>query len=472
MTKKHFITAFLLILGNMSFAQNIMEVTDISQPNDVYSSANDEAAILVRCHESIPLSFSSSMDKSADPFRTELQGSDSIYYIAFPTGSRYRGRELTINSPGYTPVTISLELQPKQLLSFKVTDPNALVDAGCYRGHRNKGMDEIKNSNYDEARNQFIVARQCSDCDNEENELNIALADSLIMLRQKADAAFTLLDYVSASRYYSNILALNAYDSYASNRNTICVQNFSEECATTFSKAEYYYTEKEYDKAKELYERVIAKECRNMTLAVERLNTINSLARAKRDHSRVFTYEYRKDVPIGLSYGKYNMHKVGGFFQIDFNNTVFDAARSDCKYGDEKFPELNISFGWTVKIANPVWIHFGPGFTGKMYYGTYKDKKYPKTGYGAEDYQQLDMSKMGGEDVVKTAKSLQEPPESYKDAWTKANFAAAISPVIGLTIKYSYFAIRATYQYRWSIQKDLKDFVGNSRFSIGAGIAF
>lgn len=472
MTKKHFITAFLLILGNMSFAQNIMEVTDISQPNDVYSSANDEAAILVRCHESIPLSFSSSMDKSADPFRTELQGSDSIYYIAFPTGSRYRGRELTINSPGYIPVTISLELQPKQLLSFKVTDPNALVDAGCYRGHRNKGMDEIKNSNYDEARNQFIVARQCSDCDNEENELNIALADSLIMLRQKADAAFTLLDYVSASRYYSNILALNAYDSYASNRNTICVQNFSEECATTFSKAEYYYTEKEYDKAKELYERVIAKECRNMTLAVERLNTINSLARAKRDHSRVFTYEYRKDVPIGLSYGKYNMHKVGGFFQIDFNNTVFDAARSDCKYGDEKFPELNISFGWTVKIANPVWIHFGPGFTGKMYYGTYKDKKYPKTGYGAEDYPQLDMSKMGGEDVVKTAKSLQEPPESYKDAWTKANFAAAISPVIGLTIKYSYFAIRATYQYRWSIQKDLKDFVGNSRFSIGAGIAF
>ena len=48
----------------------------------------------------------------------------------------------------------------------------------------------------------------------------------------------------------------------------------------------------------------------------------------------------------------------------------------------------------------------------------------------------------------------------------------AISPVLGITIKYSYFAIRATYQYRWSIVKDLQDFIGNSRFSVGVGVAF
>lgn len=474
MFKKTILSACLFLMGSMAFAQNIFEVRDISQPNDVYSSANDEAAIIIRCHESIPLSFSSSMDKSAEPFRTEIQGSDSVYYIAFPTGNRYRGRELTISSPGYIPVAISLELQPKQLLSFKVSDPNALVDAGCYRGHRNKGMEEIKNSNYEEARNQFIVARECTDCDKAENESNIALADSLILYRQKGDEAFRLLDYVGAGEYYSKILALNAYDTYASNRNTLCVQNFSEECATTFSKAEFYYTEKEYDKAKELYEKVVARECRNMTLAVERLNSINSLQRAKKDHARVFTYEYRKDVPLGFSYGKYNMHKVGGFFQLDINNTVFDAARSDCKYGDDKFPELNMAFGWTVKIASPVWIHFGPGFTGKMYYGTYLDKKYPKIGYGKEDYSYLDIEKMGGQDLVNQAKPklAEVPNENYEEAWTKANFAAAISPVIGLTIKYSYFAIRATYQYRWTIQKDLKDFMGDSRLSVGVGVAF
>lgn len=473
MMKKILLSACFLLIGSMLHAQNILEVTDVSQPNDVYSSPNDEAALLIRCHQSIPLKFVSSMDKSAEPFRTELQGSDSVYYIAFPTGNRYRGRQLTIISRGYNSVYIDLnDLQPKQLLSFKVTDPNALVDAGCYRTHRNKGMNEIKNSNYDEARNQFVVARECSDCDETENENNIALVDSLIMFRKKGDAAYELLDYVTAGNYYSKILALNAYDNYASNRNTLCVQNYSEECTTYFTKAEFYYSEKEFDKAEELYQKIVDKDCVNKSLALVRLNTIRSNQRAKKDHARVFSYEYRKDVPIGFSYGKYNMHKAGGFFQMDFNKYVFDAIRSDCRYGQEKFPELNMSFGWTVKIANPVWIHFGPGFTGKMYFGKYLEKKYPKVGYGQADIQYLNVKEMGGEELVAQASQLDEAPEEYKDAWTKANFAFAVSPVIGLTIKYSYFAIRGTYQYRWSIEKDLQDFIGSSRFSVGVGIAF
>jgi tetratricopeptide (TPR) repeat protein len=470
--KKTIITTCLILLGSMAFAQNTLEVKDISQPNDVYSSTNDEAAVMIRCHESIPLKFESSMDKSAEPFRTELQGSDSVYYIAFPTGKRYRGRELTVSSRGYYSAVIPLELEPKQLLSFQITDPDALVDAGCYREHRNKGINEIKNSNYTEARNQFILARDCSDCDKEENENNVALTDSLILFRQKGDEAFELLDYVSAGQYYSKILSLNAYDTYASNRNTLCVQNYTEECATLFSKAEFYYSDKEYDKAKELYEKVVEKNCRNMTLAIERLNTIRSNQRARTDHARVFTYEYRKDVPLGFSYGKYNMHKVGGFFQMDFNTRVFDALRKDCKYGDEKFPELNMSFGWTVKIANPVWIHFGPGFTGKMYYGEYKDKKYPKKGYGKEEWGLLDSEKMGDEAILSTATNATEAPDKYESGWTHANLAAAISPVIGITAKYSYFALRLTYQYRWAIEKDLKDFIGVSRLSVGIGVAF
>ena len=157
---------------------------------------------------------------------------------------------------------------------------------------------------------------------------------------------------------------------------------------------------------------------------------------------------------------------------MDFNKYVFDAIRKDCRYGQEDFPELNLAFGWTVKIANPVWIHFGPGFTGKMYYGTYLDKKYPKIGYGQEDWQYLDTKEMGDESILGQAGQLKEAPEKYQDAWTKANLAFAISPVFGITAKYSYFALRLTYQYRWSVEKDLQDFIGNSRFSVGIGIAF
>lgn len=469
--KKLIIAACFFLTGNIAFAQNVFQVKDISQPNDVYSSVDDEAAVIVKCHKTIPLSFSSSMDKSVVPFRTELQGNDSVYYIAFPTGNRYRGRELTISSFGYTPTAIPLELQPKQLLTFQVIDPNALVDAGCYRGHRNKGIEEIKNSNYEEARNQFMVARECSDCDTVENKNNIALADSLIYFRQKGDEAYKLLDYVTAGEFYSKIIALNVSDTYAVNRNTLCVQNYIEECANVFTKAEYYYTEKEYDKAKELYEKVVERECRNSALAIERLNKLSSLELAKKDHSRVLTYEYRQDVPIGFSYGKYNMRKVGGFFQLDLNPDVFKAIRRECLYGDEKFPEVNVAFGWTVKICNPIWIHFGPGFTGKMYYGTYIDKKYPKKGFGKEEWGYLEASKMGYESYPGT-KDLESIPEKNKDAWTHTNLAAAISPVVGITAKYSYFAIRMTYQYRWPIEKELKDFIGANRFSVGVGVSF
>lgn len=467
MYKKIIISVCMLLLAGITNAQGILEVSDISQPNDVFSGEENEAVVIIRCHESIALSFSSSMDKTVNPFKVNQEGADFVYYISFPTGSRYRGRELKIIARGYTPIYISLELQPKQLLTFQVTDPNAFVDAGCYREHRNKGMQEFKNSNYVEAKNQFVVARECSDVIKEENEKNISLADSMICYRAKAEQAYKLRDYVTADKYYTKVVEKNSNDTYAQDRRDICVKLFLQECGTAFSKAEFYFVEKDYEKAKVLYEQVIARECaNNMVIATERLNTINSLARMKKNHSRVFTYEYMKDIPLGFSYGKYNMYKVGGFFQMDFNTNVFDAIRQDCKYGDTKFPELNIAFGWTVKIASPVWIHFGPGFTGKMYYGAYLDDKYPKVGYGENDL--LDTKKMGDDLTI----PQNEVPSNYKNGWTKENLAFAISPVIGITVKYSYFALRFSYQYRWSIQSKLKDFMEENRLSIGIGVAF
>ena len=79
---------------------------------------------------------------------------------------------------------------------------------------------------------------------------------------------------------------------------------------------------------------------------------------------------------------------------------------------------------------------------------------------------------MGDEEVLATAPGLDEAPEPYQKGWEKANLAFAVSPVVGITAKYSYFAVRLTYQYRWSVQKDLQDFMGPSRVSVGVGVAF
>jgi hypothetical protein len=469
---KKMIICLLALAPSFAQAQNVLEVSNVSQPNDVYSSAKDEAAVAIFCHQSIPLTFTSTMDKSATPFKTDVQGSDSIYYIAFPTGNRYRGRVLIASAPGYSSVEIPLELQPKQLVTFRLTDPNAMVDAGCYREHRNRGMAEMKNMNYDEARNQFEVARECSDVDKEENEKNIALIDTLLVIRKSADEAYKLLDYANAMRKYMEVTKLNPYDSYAADQYAKSSNNYSNDCELFFNKAESFFNDKDYERAKELYQRVIDRECQYSQAAEMRLHTINSVTLAKKDHSRVFSYEWRKDVPIGIHYGKYNQHKVGGFFQMDLNTHIFDAIRKDCYYGDKDFPEFNMSFGWTVKIADPVWIHVGPGVTGKFYYGTYLSKNYPEKGYDEKDV--LDLKKMGLDTNPELSKEQVENSnnESLQEAWQKTNFAFAISPVIGVTAKYSYFAFRLTYQYRWAIESKLSDFIGKSRISIGVGVAF
>jgi hypothetical protein len=107
-----------------------------------------------------------------------------------------------------------------------------------------------------------------------------------------------------------------------------------------------------------------------------------------------------------------------------------------------------------------------------MYYGTYAKDKYPTEGYGDEGLQLLNLKEMGLEGATSIPKDIPSGDDSIEDAWKKANFGFAVSPVIGLTVKYSYFAFRLTYQYRWSIQSKLKDFMGTSRLSVGVGVAF
>lgn len=468
--KKILAMAFALLMVSTAFAQNVLEITDISQPNDVYSSEDNKAVVVVKCNKSIPLTFDSSMDKSAKPYNTSVEGSDSIYYIEFPTGSRYRGRIVTVMSPGYATVTLPLqELKPKQVATFQAIDPNSQVDAGCYRGHRNKGMEELKKMNYREALDQFTIARECSDVDSAENEQNIALVDTIMYYREKAEATYKLLDYHKASEYYEKVSELNPYDTYAANRSINCLRKFNTECDATYRQAEYYFNEKQYAKSLELYQQVINNDCPAKVQAVEQVNRINQVLNQRKDHARVLTYEYLKDAPIGLSYGKYNMHKAGGFFSLSLNNKVFDMMRNNCEIPD--MPEINVSFGWTLKIASPVWVFFGPGATAKCYYGDYKrdDDKMDTEIYPGSDGKPNDP-----DGLLKDSSSSRDKKKKaeYTSDDTKNNLGWAISPVVGICVKYSYFAIRLTYQYRFAMESNLKDFMGTQRIGIGVGVSF
>ncbi len=446
--KKIFLFLASCMMACTTMAQGVLQIEDLSNPLDVYTSIEDQAALRIRCHQDIRLYFSSTMDKSVKPFKTDIEGNDSIYYIELPTGREYRGRILTIMSPGYSDVEVPMELSPKQLVTLRVFDPNSLVDAGCYRQHRNQGVNEIKKGNYGEARNQFEVASQCSDVDQAENRANIQLVDSLIALRQAADLAYQLNDFKEASDYYSAILGLNAYDSYAQDRKNDCNVKFSSECTVTFKKAEAYFEDKEYEKAKELYERIVRKNCFQASMATDRITSIDRYLTSKKEHSSVLTYEWMDGVPFGIHTGKYNMHKAGGYFHLNINAKVFDAIRDECKIGDN--PEAMIGFGWTVKVVSPVWVHFGPGFGAKLYYGEYVKDKYPD----------------------KNGKPLAIEDLEIDGKENKVNAAFSINPEIGITLKYSFIAFRATYQYRYALKKDLEDYLGRHHFMLGLGFAF
>ena len=444
-----FLTLAFILMAGMASAQGVLEVEEISSDNEVYTSAGEQAALRVRCHHDIPLSFTSTMDKSAEPFNTTIEGTDSVYYIEFPTGSRYRGRIITITAPGYFPVEFPLELSPKEIVSIRVSDPNSTVDAGCYRTHRNKGMDELKNANYSEARNQFMVAFECSDADVEENQRNVNLVDSLIALRQEADRAYDMLDYVNAGNLYSKVNGLNPYDTYANERMSECVNKFSSECTVTFKQAENYFIEKEYDKARELYQRIIDKNCFQSVMAADRVTSIDRFLTAKKSHANVIAYEWIKGAPLGITTGRFNDHKGGGYFHFNIAPKIFDATRNNCEIGDT--PEALVGFGWTIRIAGPVWINFGPGFGTKLYFGEYKDDKYP-----GKDGKPVSVADL----------------EESKDDKLKINAAFSINPELGLTFKYQFIAARVTYQYRFSLKKELEDLMGKHYVMLGIGVAF
>lgn len=465
MLKHLFLIAVACLMASVASAQNILEVTDVSQPNDVYSSEDGKAVVVVKCNKTIPLTFESTMDKSAEPYNTQLDGNNTVYYIEFPTGARYRGRQISIKSPGYNVVTVELEdLKPKQVVTLMAVDPNSMVDAGCYRGHRNKGMEELKNMNYKEARMQFEVATECSDVDSAENNANLALVDSILLYRNKAEQCFKLHNYFEARTFYKKVSLLNPYDSYANDRQGECELKYVDECNVTMEQAQYYDGEKQYEMALPLYRKIVESDCPSKLLAQQQINRIELLLNQRKNHSRVFTYEYTKDTPIGFSYGKYNMRKAGGFLSMSVNKNVFDMMRSDCKVGD--MPEANIDFGWTIKIASPVWIFFGPGATFKCYYGDYKpngldEKIYPnKDGIPDDPEHKL----IVGDE--------QKDGSVYTNDDSKTNLAWAISPVVGVAVKYSYFALRLTYQYRFAMDSNLKDFIGQQRLSVGVGVSF
>ncbi|MCH4156333.1 MAG: tetratricopeptide repeat protein [Muribaculaceae bacterium] len=479
------------LMSVAAFSQRTMEVKDVTPDGAVYSGEENEAAVIVTCPvQMYPLTFESSMDAKVDVRKVDSISGRYQFTIVFQCGKRYRGRSLTITSNGYTSLIVDLELEPKQYKKLDINDPNATVGVSCYRENRNKGNEAFKKGDYDEALDYYRTSTQCSDVDSIEIGKLIAVSDTLRRIRNEANAAYETHDFVKAIQLYAKCVTLNPDDKFIVDRQNECEQSHNVACYTNFNNAETYYNNKNYDSALTFYKKVVSQNCLNSSMATARIVEIEQMRQAKHEHSHVLSYEISSGCPIGISSGSYHFNRVGGYFSLRFNTKIFDAMRNEPKFyipsniallgkslsddEDDKInenpdflPEINLSFGWTIPIFHtdlakqPISTHIfvGPGFTGMMQYKWSTDavNDFNTNGYSA---------------TIEEDELVAKNEKYYKPSNYDKKFLTAISPEIGVVLKWSYVAFRYTFQYRFATKKSYEDVLGKTRSVIGIGVAF
>ena len=441
-----------LMTGNM-FAQRSLEVKDVTTSLNVFSGKDTEAGLVISCPSNIELTFESTHDKKVDVYNIENKGEETFYYIRFNTGRRYRGRRLTIRTSEFTPVVLGVDLSPKELKQYQLIDPDADFVYGCYYEYRKRGLEFFQKSMYAEAREQFNIASECSDgpADNNLAEL-IANIDSIETWQKQASEAFDMLDYTKASGIYAKILQLNPTDTNATNNRFESQRLYDNDCKRYYDNAEVYKENGEYEKALELYQRVVDLNCGSALLASEQVKQIKLLLQNRSQKAHVIAYEYSESAPIGITTGTYKTRKTGGYFSLSLHTDVFELMRSDFDKAEKA--ELNISAGFTINPVKeaPVWIFFGPGYTGLGRYENEDGTPYIKGTY------------------VENASGEKVPGKVYEKPTMKVH--SAISPEIGLLGKIGPVVLRYTFQYRFAVSKDDKDLFKKTRHVFGVGICF
>lgn len=482
---------FIALFSLNAFSQRTMEIKDASPEGGIYSGEENEAAVIITCPEQMsPLTFESSMDPYVDIKKQDSINGRIQYTIIFQCGKKYRGRTLTIGSNGYTSLIVELELMPKQLKQYDISDPNATVGVSCYRENRNKGNEAFKKGNYDDALDYYKTSTECSDVDSFEINRLIAAADTLRRIRNAANVAYNTQDFVTAMQLYARCVTLNPDDKFVIDRQNECQQSHNVACSTNYNNAETYYNSRDYENALLYYKKVVAQNCLNSSMATARIVEIEQMKQSKHEHAHVIGYEFSDGTPIGITTGSYHFKRIGGYFSLRFNTEIFDAMRNEPKFyipsniatlgttaennddleGNPDFhPELNMSFGWTIPIFHtnlarqPISTHvfFGPGVTAMMQYKWKTDAitDYNTKGYGSS-------KTMSEDELIKKDEKLYKPSEYDK------NFLFAVSPEIGIVLKWSYIAFRYTFQYRFAVKKADEDILGKTRSVFGIGFAF
>jgi len=432
------ITLFFIAL--CASAQRPLESENQSITGEVYPMGkNTYARITISADKNI-LPYFESMQTRLNPVEIDTIGTEMYYHLQLDA-KHYPKTNLKISVNGFSPLNLSWNnLQPNQWIRYYIYDPDTII-VDCFHQLTREGMKLFQAGNYEEAKRKYEeIPKTCSELKDDEKKYidnQLELIDTLIVWRSIANEYFADMDYAKAKEYNMKIYERNPADELSRSKSIEAERKLSENCKIDFDKAENYFNDKDYANAKILYQKVVDRSCLNTAQAKEKLNWIDVELTNKCRH--VLTYEYAKDVPIGLSTGTYKDHKVAGYFTLRLNSDVFEAIRTNNE--PDKRPELNVSFGWTIPIVKPVWIFLGPGYTGVGQYVISNNEEQNTT---------------QGEFDLK--------------------IHSAISPEIGVLGKIVLgkvgIALRYTFQYRFALEKEIQDYIGSTRHVVGVGICF
>ena len=428
-------------LCQTAFAQRVLDFRDKTEALSVFSDKEPEvinaggaqAGITVYCSNTLSLSFESNVDKVVDVYNQEERGGLNYYYIRFTVGrfkgANYDGRILEALVPGFLPLKIKIDLSPSTSKTYEIYDPNATVGVGCFYENYNTATELFRNSMYNEAKEKFKLSKECTDYQESANvDYILEAIDSMFVIRARGDYYNNTYNYKEALDAYQKAFGYNSSDQYVVARRKEMLDKINDLCTNYFHEAESYFYQNKYVKAQQLYEKMLDLSCSaNNKEANLRLLEIRRFLSDRQQRAQVVLYEFAENAPIGLSHGRYTQTRFSSYTSLRFNPELFQAIGK--KDDADAKPEINLSFGWNRMVIKEVGFFAGLGYTG----------------VGQWDYE-------------------NEDPQF--------TLYHAVSPEAGVLFKLGPVALRYTFQYRYSLDSEFKDYIGKIRHVGGIGICF
>lgn len=497
-------------------AQKLLSVEETTEGIGVYPCGDrHEALVVFFCKEPFDLVFESNYDSELVVTRDSVAGVKSykIVLITMAPGIDYSGRRITIKAPGFRNYTLPLNLRDKQKVEFTVSDPYSLLRSPFFL-YQEKGNEKFLAGEYQGAKDYYLMVKACPEYVSapETIDEHLALCDSMI------DWGARALEYEHFGRYreayvlYSKMLRVNSENEDIRRNIAQCMKSYNTDCDTEFTLAEHYLDQNELYKARDCYQRVIAKECYNKELAARELSNIESMIRRKETHARCFMYDFGGNLPIGFTYAVCHEDRRGGYFSFRMNSADIDllakksyiegafnqsviggvdwtSPRSvselvsgysdgdiflpdETKYETNKdgriVPrdldfEATISAGWVLNIWKPIYIHFTPfSYHGGGFY-TFDRTRMQKAILDLDNSERLELT--GDWDEWST---------SLRNKSSKGNWYNAVAPEVGLIVKYWRVCAKLTYQYNYWLGVDDKyeDFFDDNVHKVYFGVGF